>query len=140
MDELFGGLGWLIILLLGFIGRSLKKRLTEESKRPDIAVPDQALLDQKADDIFDQIIAVPEQREIIRNNKETKQGMEEKRLIRPEQSKKANLKKTAPRSKLIALKELTGEDVLLGVVFKEIIDHPRARKPYQPIYQTREVR
>ena len=129
MDDFFGGMGWLAILLIGFIGRALKRMLTEERKQPELVLPEQGL-DEPDYPPFNQEGTISEPEEKVDQVREREKVIHRVRpVVVAEQ--KSPIKN--PRKEIAThLQELKAEDVVLGVIFKEILDNPRARKPYCP--------
>jgi len=79
--------------------------------------------------------------------KQKKFSAEKKKKQREEKQKKRKKRKQKHRDLVspsqkgestldsVIGKEIKNKDVVKGVIFKEILDDPRAKKPYQPVYK-----
>ncbi len=136
MDDFFGGMGWMAILLIAFIGRALKRMLTEERKQPEPVLPEQGLPDEPDYPPFNPASKISEPEEVVDQAREREKIIQRVRPVMVAEQK-SPIKKSDSKEITTHLQELKAEDVLLGVIFKEILDNPRARNPYRPHYQGR---
>lgn len=141
MDDFFGGMGWMAILLIAFIGRALKRMLTEERKQPELVLPEQGLPDEPDYPPFNpaSTISEPEPEKIVDQALEREKVIQRVRPVMVAEQK-SPIKKSGSKEISTHLQELKAEDVLLGVIFKEILDNPRARNPYRPHYRGRVIK
>lgn len=139
MDDFFGGMGWLAILLIAFIGRALKRMLTEERKQAEPVLPEQGLPDEPDYPPFNPASTISEPEEVVNQAREREKVIQRVRPVMVAEPK-SPIKESGSKEITIHLQELKAEDVLLGVIFKEILDNPRARNPYRPHYRGRVIK